>query len=156
MFWDHFFGNSVMPPLWPNSMLFLRYKSRVISWTSVEMICFILILTESRFWLAFFSVSPPGISSYWIKCHNGCDSECAKWIFPLVYIFITSYVFDLLTLFLYLICAHLVTFTVILHLFSNFVQFRKVTAIDRARQVVNILWAKLFCGLQCFAFDSLI
>lgn len=156
MLWDRFFGNSVMPPLWPNSALFLQCKSRIISWTSTEIIGFILILTESRFWPEFFSVSPAEISSHWRQCHYGWGPESAKWIFSLAHISITSYVFDLLTLFLYLISTHLVTFTVIFCVFSNSVQLRKVTGMDRAWQVANIFCADLSCSLLCFGFNSLV
>lgn len=127
MLWDHFFGNLIMSPLWPNSALFLWCKSRIISWTLTEIIGFILMLTESRFWPEFFRVSPAEISSHWRWCHYDWGPKYAKWIFSLAHISVTSYVFDLLTLLLYLISAHLVTFTVIFYLFSNSLQLRKVT-----------------------------
>jgi len=63
---------------------------------------------------------------------NGWGPEYPERIFSLAHISITSYVFDVLTLFLYLISAHLVTFTVIFYFFSNSVQLRKVTGMNRA------------------------
>lgn len=52
--------------------------------------------------------------------------------FSLAHISVTSYVFDLLPLFLHLISAHLVILTVIFYLFSSSVQLKKVTGMDRA------------------------
>lgn len=157
MLWDHVFGNSVLPPIWPNSALFLQCKSKIIPWTLTEIICCLLISIESKFWLEFFSVSTPGISCHWWQCHYGLAlSVLNVGFFSLAHISITSHVFDLFTLFLYLICAHLVTFTAIFYLFSNSVQLRKVRGMDRVWQVANIFCTDHFCGLLCFAFDSLV
>lgn len=120
-----------MSRLWPNSAFLLQCKSKIISWTLTEIICFILIVTESRFWPEFSSVSPAQQSSHWRWCHYGWGPECAKRIFSLAHISITSYVFDLLTLFLHLISARLVILTVIFYLFSNSAQLKKVTGMDR-------------------------
>lgn len=76
-----------MSPLWPNSALLLQCKSRIISWTLTEIICFILIVTESRFWPGFSSVSPAQQSSHWRWCHYSWGPECAKRIF-----FLSSYI----------------------------------------------------------------
>lgn len=146
-----------MPPLWPNSVLFLQRKSRIFSWTSTEIICFILILVESRFWPEFFSVSSAEISFHWRLYHYGWVPECAEQIFFLsLYFHHNVCIWFTYIVLVFNLSAHLVSFTVIFYLFSNSVQLRKVTQIDRTWQAANIFCTDLFCGFLCFGFDSFV